>query len=258
MTDGPHSLRPTERFGDRVDDYIASRPGYPSEICDVLKQRHAVAPEAVVADLGCGTGLLARVFLESGFEVTGVEPNAPMRHAGASELAGYEQFRMRVGTAEATGLRDDSIDLVVAGQAFHWFEPEAAARECRRILRPGSVAALIWNSRGEDSAFLLAYDAVLRSDGTDYEALQRSYDRDAALTRFFGHLPEPDVLPNPQYLDAEGLRRRVMSCSYIPPRGDPRLPPLLDAVDRLFREHQEDGRVRFDYRTEVFAAELGA
>ena len=37
------------------------------------------------------------------------------------------------------------MDAVLVGQAFHWFEPERALVEIRRVLRPGGVPALLWN-----------------------------------------------------------------------------------------------------------------
>ena len=81
---------------------------------------------AVVADVGSGTGLLARVFLGRGHRVYGVEPNAAMRAAAGEDLRGFPAFVSVAGTAEQTTLPDAGVDLVVAGQAFHWFDPAPA------------------------------------------------------------------------------------------------------------------------------------
>ena len=85
---------------------------------------------------GRGTGLLARLFLDFGCEVFGVEPNPEMRGAGEHTLSGEPRFHSVNGRAEATTLPDGSVDFVTAGQAFHWFEPAAARVEFRRILKP--------------------------------------------------------------------------------------------------------------------------
>src|SRR5512146_2088096 len=108
----PESLTPTERFSNRVADYIRYRPGYPPEVVECLRRHCGLQPKWVVADIGCGTGLLAKIFLENGNRVFGIEPNAAMRAAGEEFLRNYEHFASREGRAEATGLEARSVDLV--------------------------------------------------------------------------------------------------------------------------------------------------
>ena len=99
-------------------------------------------PEHLIADVGCGTGLLAKIFLDNGNRVIGVEPNREMRRAGEEYLAAYPKFSMVDGSAEATTLPGASVDFVVAGQAFHWFRPDETRVEFARILKPGGWAVL--------------------------------------------------------------------------------------------------------------------
>src|SRR5208282_4702279 len=108
---------PKQRFTNRVADYVRYRPGYPSAILDVLREECGLVPESVVADIGSGTGLLARMFLDNGNLVYGVEPNAAMREAGEQYLEKYPHFCSVAGSAEVTTLSDASADFVVAGQA---------------------------------------------------------------------------------------------------------------------------------------------
>ena len=122
---------PTERFSDRVDDYIKYRPHYSPEVVDVLRGECGLAPEHLVVDVGCGTGLLAKIFLENGNRVIGVEPNANMRQAGQRYLSPFEKFSMVAGSAEDTSLPEQCADFAIAGQAFHWFQPEATRRRVR-------------------------------------------------------------------------------------------------------------------------------
>src|SRR5947209_19315196 len=119
-------VNPTARFGDRVADYVATRPGYPPAVLDILRTEAGLTPAVVVADVGSGTGLSSAMFLRNGNTVYGVEPNPEMRAAGEQLLARHRNFRSVAGTAEATTLPDASVDLVVAGQAFHWFDPPRA------------------------------------------------------------------------------------------------------------------------------------
>ncbi len=73
------------------------------------------------------------------------------------------------GTAEHTGLPDTSIDIITAGQAFHWFDQQRTRGEFARILRPDGWVVLLWNDRRRSgSVFLEAYEQLLRTYGTDY------------------------------------------------------------------------------------------
>ena len=95
---------PKARFSDRVEDYIKYRPRYQREVVEALKTACGLLPEHVIADVGCGTGLSAEPFLQSGNRVMGIEPNPEMRAAGEQCLAAYPNFEMRDGAAEGTGL----------------------------------------------------------------------------------------------------------------------------------------------------------
>lgn len=112
------------RFSDRVDNYIKFRPNYPVEVIAFLKQHGFLKKESVIADIGSGTGISAELFLKEGNSVFGVEPNKEMREAGERLLKGYSSFKSINATAETTTLGNNSVDLIVAGQAFHWFDKE--------------------------------------------------------------------------------------------------------------------------------------
>ena len=79
------------------------------------RQRCGLGAQAVVADLGSGTGILTRLLLASGAQVIGVEPNDGMRAAAESALAGNARFRSVRGSAEATTLAAESVDLLGGG-----------------------------------------------------------------------------------------------------------------------------------------------
>jgi SAM-dependent methyltransferase len=249
---------PKQRFSNRVDDYVRYRPGYPSAILDVLREECGLRPESVVADIGSGTGLLAQMFLENGNLVYGVEPNAAMREAGEQLLEKYPHFCSVAGSAEATTLPGASVDFVVIGQAFHWFEPNATRAEFRRILRPGGWVAVFWNERMTDTTpFLREYERFLRRFGTDYEKVSETYPREQHMKKFFGPSKfEGRFFPNEQVFDFEGLRGRLLSSSYAPPAGHPNHEPMLAELKRLFDAHQQGGRVRIEYKTHMYYGQL--
>jgi SAM-dependent methyltransferase len=257
----------TERFSERVEFYLRYRPRYPRAIAEYLTAEAGLTPDWVVADVGSGTGFLAEPFLENGNTVHGIEPNRGMREAGEALLAGYPAFRSREGTAEATGLQDASVHLAMAGQAFHWFDRDAARTEFMRILRPGGIAALFWNDRNaEGTAFMQEYDTLLKTYCAEYKDLGHRKVGDTDYVRFFGagatggtdESPgyREATFPNAQRFDREGLRGRLQSSSYSPPPGHPGHEPMMADLDALFAQHQRDGQVEFQYLTRIFWGEM--
>ncbi|HWK90296.1 MAG TPA: methyltransferase domain-containing protein, partial [Longimicrobium sp.] len=153
---------------------------------------------------------------------------------------------------------DASVDYVVAGQAFHWFDVPRARAEFRRILRPGGWVVLLWNSRRVDATpFLRAYEAVLVEHGTDYTRVNHQNIAPEAIAAFYGGPHARRTVDNEQVFDWEGLRGRVLSSSYAPDEGHAGHPAMMDALRRIFRAHAEDGAVRFEYDTEVWFGRLG-
>ena len=249
---------PTARFSDRVASYVRARPGYPPAVLDAIEEETGLRAPVAVADVGSGTGIFSALLLERGHTVHAVEPNAAMREAAEAALGRHPAFRSVDGRAEATTLDDASVDLVTAAQAFHWFDPEATREEWRRILRPRGWVALLWNdriTRGEP--FLEAYEAFLEAWGTDYREVRSRWDAQENLAALFGEAGWREArLANEQRLDLEGLTARVLSSSYIPGEGHPRHLPMLDALGRVFDEHESGGTVRIAYRTTLHVGTL--
>jgi SAM-dependent methyltransferase len=253
----PLDGKSTERFSNRVADYDRWRPGYPAAVLDVIRREAGLRPGRIVADLGSGTGLLAQLFLDNGNVVLGVEPNEAMAEAARRRFADRAFHDVR-GTAEQTGLPEDSVDLAAAGQAFHWFHPAATAAELRRILKPDGAAAVVWNLRRlSGSPFLAAYEAFLQRWGTDYSEVSAQYaDPQALRTLFGGDHFAYHRFENAQDLDLEGLRGRLLSSSYTPAPGHPDHEAMLAALPALYEAHAEAGRVRFVYDTELYLGPL--
>ncbi|WP_448102088.1 class I SAM-dependent methyltransferase [Luteibacter jiangsuensis] len=249
-----NDLRSTERFSDRVEDYVRYRPDYPRALVDWLHGL-GVRPDWLVADVGAGTGISSKLFLDAGHRVTAVEPNAAMRAAAARWLGGEGRYRALDGTAEATGLPDGSVDLVIAAQAFHWFDRDKVRNEFARILSPHGLVAVFWNSRRlTGTPFLEGYERLLHEYGVDYVGVAERYADDESMARWFGRgYRGMASFPHGQKLDHEALLGRLMSSSYAPKPGHPNHEPMLHALRALFDATQDDGTVSFDYDTRVFA-----
>jgi SAM-dependent methyltransferase len=246
-------LDSTQRFSDRVEDYVRYRPDYPQAMLDWLHHKQGVKPDWRVADIGAGTGISSKLFLDAGHRVVAVEPNAPMRAASERWLGDNEDFRAVDGTAEASGLADGSVDLVIAAQAFHWFDHAAFLKEASRILSPRGLIAVFWNSRRlVGTPFLEGYEALLQEYGTDYLSVAERYDDDEKMAAFFGPAFRGHArFEHGQRLDYDALAGRLLSSSYAPKAGHINHEPMMLALRRLFDACQTDGRIDFDYDTRV-------
>jgi SAM-dependent methyltransferase len=122
-------------FGSGAADYAVGRPRYPLEAIRWVLPEGAVR----VLDLAAGTGRITERLLELGLDVSAVEPLPEMRAHIPAAAAAVD------GKAEAIPFDDASFDAVLVGQAFHWFDAEAAIAEMARVLRPGGRIGLMWN-----------------------------------------------------------------------------------------------------------------
>ena len=249
---------PKSRFSDRVDDYVKYRPHYASDVVATVRQASGLRASDCIADVGCGTGLLAEIFLQAGNQVIGVEPNEEMRIAGEQYLSAYPGFSMLAGSAEATTLAAGSVDYALAGQAFHWFRPAEARAEFARILRPEGWVVLIWHDRDTNGTpFLRAYEEFILRHAIDYENVRHSFVANYdALQRFFAPAPMQTILQrNRQVLDFDGLRGRLLSSSYIPKSG-PTYDAMMAELPELFRTHATDDTVALEYETKIYYGHL--
>jgi SAM-dependent methyltransferase len=248
----------TRRFSNRVEDYIKYRPHYPRAVVGLLGDECGLTHDSLVADVGSGTGILSELFLQNGNRVYGVEPNREMREAGERLLSAYENFVSVDGRAEATTLADGSVDFVTAGQAFHWFDPEAARREFVRVLRPGGWAVLLWNSRRmEGTPMREEYERLLLEYGTDYKEVSSRWAAGEPINLLFGAGRfRTKSFDNGQVLDFDEFKGRLASASYAPVPGHPNHEPMMRELAALFERHQRDGRIVVEYDTEVFYGQL--
>lgn len=248
-----HTLDPLNRFSDRAIDYQKYRPSYPTEAIDKILSNLGDPAQLVVADIGAGTGISSRLFSDRGLQVLAIEPNAAM----SAEANSYPRIEFRQATAEQTGLSDQSVDLVTCFQAFHWFNPDTALQEFRRILKSSGRLALVWNTRDLNDPFTEEYGALLRQVSEKHPALDRMFGRKETL-------PENPYFPTfeehhfsyEHALDLPGLIGNSKSRSYVPSSGE-LFDRLLKDLEALYQRNADDqGLVYVQYLTRVFIADV--
>ena len=252
MSKKKYKIDPKKRFSSRIENYIKYRPKYPFEMIGFLKEKNILAENTVIADIGSGTGILTRIFLDNGNQVYGIEPNKDMRKEAEKVFQGNTNFISLEGSAESTGLKDKCVDLITAGQAFHWFDVEEAKREFKRILKPNGNLALIWNNRGKTRKdFNSSYENFILKYGTDYREVKKN---EGNVDLFFNY--QKETFYNFQELDFTSFKGRVLSSSYIPLIDNPIFPKMILELEDLFNNHQRNGIIRIEYDTEIYLGKL--
>ncbi len=221
------------RSFDRVaEEYERTRPEYPAALLDVLP----LGAAAEVLDVGAGTGKLTRLLMHRYRRVIAVEPLDGMRAILERVVPAAESH---AGSAEAIPLPDASVDGVFAGQAFHWFANVRAITEFVRVLRPGGVLALIWNSPDDDRTSPLP---------EGYRAYMEEL-HDAGMSIFDGAPPWQDVIavgpfgevheaavPHDHLLDRAGLLDNARTASWIASRPQAEQEAILRRIDELLTD----------------------
>jgi SAM-dependent methyltransferase len=245
------------RFSSRVENYVKHRPHYPDALVDVLRREIGFTPDQTIADIGSGTGISCEPFLKNGNTVFAIEPNSDMRAAAEKWWGGDRKFHSTDASAEATSLPDHSVDLVVAGQAFHWFDVEKAKAEFRRILKPDGHVLLMWNTRTREDEFNRAYEDFLHQYGTDFKSIRHEQIADDVFRSFFKDASYKTIkLPNAQPMDFEGLKGRMLSSSYMPQVGAPNFDVMIRDLQGIFDEHHKDHKVIMTYDTELHIGQV--
>lgn len=261
------------QISQRVDNYIKYRPHYPQAVLDLLAAECQLSRTHIIADIGSGTGILSKLFLEYGNQVMGIEPDPDMRRGGEMVLKNFPNFASITGTAEATTLPDRAVDFVTAGQAFHWFNLEQARTEFKRILVPRGWVVLVWNvQRTGDSPFLEALQAFWETknfwketQGGSAKQMARveAYRLDSDLVRrelldpFFGLGGYQEAFfENPMVCDFQAFKGRILSNKPALEPNDPHYDTMLAALEQIFHDHQTDGTVTIEHDTRVVYGQL--
>ena len=247
-------FNPMGRFTGLAEIYARCRPGYPDAAIEFIATQCGLKPGSLMVDVGAGTGIASRLFAERGVRVVGVEPNPNMRaEAEATDMpAGVPRPTYVAGRGEATGLESASADVVLAAQAFHWFEADAALAEFHRILKPAGWVVLMWNDHDAADPFTKAFDELILAlpDAAAAELLRCPAGEVLFGSALFDRV-ECRRFPNEQILDEEGFIGRAFSASYAP-REVAAAKSYEAALRRLFTQYENRGQVALRYSTAVY------
>ena len=235
-------------FGAVAEAYDRARPGYPAAAVRWAVGRDA----ATVLDLAAGTGKLTRTLAALGYDTVAVEPDDAMREVLAAGLPSVRALR---GSAEVIPVDDASVDAVLVGQAWHWFDHERAGAELRRIVRPGGRVALLYNTRDERVPWVARFAAAT---GESFDTGTEPPEFDGVRGRAgFGPI-EHHVFDHVERLHPDDLQALARSFSFVALLPDAERARVLATVGELGREAADaDGLLTLPYRLMVARAVVG-
>lgn len=242
-------------YGAGADAYERGRPAYPPDALAAIADRLDLRPGRHVLEVGAGTGKLTRGLIETGALVTAVEPVGAMRERLA--LAAPSATILD-GAAELLPLPNASVDAVVVGQAFHWFDTIRALSEFHRVLRPGGRLALAWNLRDLELPWLRAV-VELASAAGDRPPQYGAGAWRAAFARcaLFAPLATTGI-PWALETDHAGVVDWVASLSQVAALDPDERAAVLERVASLLLTHPDTAareRLQVPFRTELSWAE---
>lgn len=203
-------------FNKRTENYVKGRPGYANGVLKLLFH-DILKPNDKIADVGSGTGIFAKAFIERGFDVFCVEPNEDMRAQAKKIFAGNPHFISVAASAETTTLPKHSIDLVTAASAFHWFDAEKFHTECKRILKPKGIFFAVANGRDYNDPFTLRQHEICMEFCMDFTSLRHGLNKSVPkLEILFGSNINHSEFNFPLEYTKDKFVQRSLSSSYAP------------------------------------------
>lgn len=246
------------KFTGKAEVYSKYRPDYAEEFIDYLIEYNSLKDKSIIADIGSGTGIFSRQLLEKGLKVKAVEPNSDMRKEAEESLGTFPGFTSVNGSAEYTVLEEKSIDLVTAAQAFHWFDKEKFKAECRRILKPGSKVALVWNSRVTDDPMVIECGEAMKKLCPLFKGFSGGIDEDAGVFDSFfkdGKYEFCDFRHDLKY-DLGGFIGRNLSASYAPKEADMNRSEFIEAMAKIYNKYSRDGFILMPNTTRSYIGKV--
>ncbi|MBQ9765808.1 MAG: class I SAM-dependent methyltransferase [Lachnospiraceae bacterium] len=247
----------THNFTGYATDYTLGRPAYANEFIDNLYSKYGFSKESIIADIGSGTGKLAKQLLDKGSFVYGVEPNDDMRNISIKELAQYNKYLAINGTATETSLKSNSVDFITSAQAFHWFNILEFKKESSRILRKDGMVFLIWNIRDMSSEINQQSFEIYSKYCPNFKGFGGGIkEHDVRIKQFFDDKYEYNEYDNPIYYGENKFISRNLSGSYSLKVGDMHYEEYLNALHNLFKKYSNKDILVMPNKTSVYFGKI--
>ena len=227
-------MDPKTAFSSKAANYDKYRWDYPPAAIEAIVEITQLSASSSLADLGAGTGMLAKHFVDKVKRVYAVEPNVEMRQIMTGSLGNIRSISVMDGCAEETNLPDESVDIITVAQAIHWFDPQASRKEMLRILKNNGWLAVLKNCRTDKELTMQTESLMTEAYGADFSAT-RKRPKEKPLQFYFGsdHFQKM-TFPFQFQQDWEGYMGAIQSASFMPDESHPRFKKLEEEARKVF------------------------
>ena len=242
-----------KKFDSKGSVYAKGRPAYPEKMFEYLLDEKMITPNAVIADVGSGTGIFTAQIAPLVSQVFAIEPNADMREKAELCFGEFSNITSVNGSAENTTLPPSSVHLITVAQAFHWFDRDLFKRECKRILTDIGKVLLVWNDRNTSAPIIQDNFAVNEKYCPNFKGSSNGIDfsKDGFRDFFKGEFDLLEFENNFVY-DKEAFVSRNLSSSYAPKTGDTYYDDYVKAIIEVFDNRSINGVVDYPYITRCY------
>ncbi len=232
-------------FDDVATIYSKYRPSYPEKYINYLISKCNLNENSLIADIGSGTGILTKQFLDKNLRIIGVEPNENMRKISRKFLSNYKNFISIDGNDKNTNLEENSVDLITVAQAFHWFDVDAFRKECKRILKPNGKVCIIWNKLDTTNNIVKEEKDIDYKYTNQYKEINNILEdekRELLIKDFFKNDNyECKITENNQIYNKETFIGVNLSKSYSLRKEDKNYDNYINAFEYLFNKYNKNG-----------------
>jgi len=249
-------MKAADRYSQRAISYARYRWDYAPAAVEAAVAECGLTEHSIIADIGSGTGMLARHFVDRVRTVFAVEPNSDMRGIASQTLLGCKAWQSIDGFSDATTLPDSSVDMITVGRALHWFPPDSTRTEFNRVIKPDGWLA-VFSVPCTDQGLVESLKAIrTEENGWNVAADKRQLTR-VPLSFYFGHdkllkLTFPGLVRETW----EDFVGRISSTAPCPRSDHPLRSKFERALREVFERHAADGVLVVTFATEVVFGRL--
>jgi len=241
----------TQLYTNKAGIYGQHRPEYNPEAISTFQAAVGLPRCTIVLDTGSGTGLLTRHLLKHYETVYALEPSANMQAVAAAKLGEHPGFKPLTAPAERIPLSNQSVDLIAAGQAIHWFQPEAALVEFQRIAKPGAWLLLAY-IKSRDEALNQALGTIFTEEnGLMPLSEQPPSDLVPKSFYFAGGEFETQQFPHNHPETWECFLGGMATAAFAPNLDHPLYGNFIQAARKVFEQFSKDGILDWKIATEI-------
>lgn len=247
----PKGKRIVSAFSRRADTYHKYRWDYPWSAFEWISSETPLSKASVVVDVGSGTGMVSGGFLKLAKQVIGIEPSPSMALIAAKLYKNTLCYNQLIGTSNNLPLKDSCADLIIAGQAVHYFDPDLTGPEFSRVLKANGKICIIHIEIFPKELYSDMKNIFTIENGCDLE-LSEDKPRKVHISYYFNEsIFQNQIIPLPVSESFEDFFGGLCSSADAPLPHDKMFGNFKSAAHQIFEKYRKDGQITLELRYNI-------